>query len=400
MKKLMVSFLVAVFTITAATAQYRDTRSGFDGDFFSLEGAIELFKNSRNLEEFERRLNSRDSWVNNLDLNYDGRTDYVRVEHQRQGDFHAIILQVPVSRYDVQDVAVIEIERTSSREALLQIVGDEYLYGDQVIAEPFDGNVRYDRGNGPNTYENYGRGYINVFYWPIVNSFFNNGYRVYVSPYRWSYYPTYWQPWRPCTWDVFRPRIVVFHRNYRVVNVHRVQRVHNFYKPNRRYCSNVFLRTNEVRVRKGKQPYYRANEPRYNGTNTRNSSPANGGNVYTRSNDRSIYKGTNSRMQSSDRGRDYTPRTSTSSRVNSGRDTHTSSDRVQSNHSRNNGKIERSSTSTQRGNTSTSKLGNSQGKKQASNVNRSSPQVSKNTSSKKSTSKSTGSSKKFTSRSY
>ena len=50
------SFLVAVFTITAASAQYRDTRSGYDGDFFSLEGAIELFKNSRNLQAINQNI--------------------------------------------------------------------------------------------------------------------------------------------------------------------------------------------------------------------------------------------------------------------------------------------------------------------------------------------------------
>jgi hypothetical protein len=62
-------------------------------------------------------------------LNYDGRIDYIRVEHRRQGNYHAIILQALVDRYEVQDVAVIEIEIIGRREAILQIVGDEDLYG-------------------------------------------------------------------------------------------------------------------------------------------------------------------------------------------------------------------------------------------------------------------------------
>ena len=58
------------------------------GDNFSLEGALELFKKSASPEEFERMLNSPDSKVNNLDLNNDGNTDYVRVIDRNEGNVH------------------------------------------------------------------------------------------------------------------------------------------------------------------------------------------------------------------------------------------------------------------------------------------------------------------------
>ena len=395
MKKLMMSFLATVFLFTTASAQNINARSGFDGDFFSLEGAIEMFKNSRNLQEFEKRLNSKDSWVNNLDLNHDRRIDYIRVEHQRQGDFHAIILQVPISRNDLQDIAVIEIEKTNSRRALLQIVGDKYLYGDQVIAEPFDVNVRSDQWSGPSVNETYERGFINVFYWPIVSSLFNRGYQVYVSPYRWSYYPTYWQPWRPYTWNIFRPRIVVFQRYHRVVNVHRVHRVHNFYTPNRRYSSNVFRRTNQVRVRNGRQPYYRANRPNYNRNNNqlnsrsrvgkgrsknRNSSLRSRRSANIRSNDQRV----NSRVQSSASRRKNARGTVSGSRINSDRNIRNNKGLVQSKRSRSNRNIKQNSTSAQNRNTNTR---NSRRKKQTSNINRSSSRISKSTRSKRSTSR-------------
>ena len=74
-------------------AQTEADSTGFDGDNFSLEGALELFKDSKSLEDFEKKLNQKENHVNNLDLNKDGDTDYIRVEDNMDGDVHAIVLQ-------------------------------------------------------------------------------------------------------------------------------------------------------------------------------------------------------------------------------------------------------------------------------------------------------------------
>ena len=252
MKKLIFSCLLSVLFFSATNAQYGTERTGYEGDYFSLEGALELFKQSHSIRDFERKINTEDKWVNNLDLDYDGRTDYIRVEHKRKGDFHAIILQVPIDRYNVQDVAVIEIEVIGRREAILQIIGDEDLYGEEVVVEPIEG---YSNSRG--SYDpDYGD-YVNVYYWRPVQYILGKQYRTYVSPYRWQYYPTWWSPWRQCAWDIFRPRIVIYHRHYHVVHHHRVVRVHNFYRPYRSYSHHVVHRSNEVRVSYGKQPIHR-----------------------------------------------------------------------------------------------------------------------------------------------
>lgn len=257
MKKIMFSWLVSLFMISAASAQYGVERTGYDGDYFSLEGAIELFRESNSLRDFERKINRRDNWVNNLDLDYDGRVDYIRVEHRRQGDFHAIILQAPLSRYDVQDVAVIEIEQTGSREAVLQIVGDEDLYGEEIIVEPYE-EQGYSSSRGGRTSEyDVRRDYVNVYYWPAVQDILRPDYAVYVSPYRWQYYPTWWSAWTPYTWYDYHPRIVVYRNRCRVVNIHRVVHVHNFYRPYRVYSPIVVQRTNVVRVNHGREPIHR-----------------------------------------------------------------------------------------------------------------------------------------------
>ena len=75
--------------------------------------------------------------VNNLDLNEDGETDYIRVVDNMDGDAHALVLQAVLSETESQDVAVIEIEKQGAEAAILQIVGDADIYGEQTIAEPF-----------------------------------------------------------------------------------------------------------------------------------------------------------------------------------------------------------------------------------------------------------------------
>ena len=254
MRKLIFSMMLSFVFLTASTAQEGIERTGFDGDFFSLEGAIDVFKNSNSIKDFERKLNTRDNWVNNLDLNHDGRTDYIRVEHKSSGDYHAIILQVPVSRREVQDIAVIEIEKTGRRSAILQIIGDEYLYGEEVIVEPYEGYATSGGQGGPNADYNFNRRNINVYYWSPIQYIFGRRYRAYVSPYRWSYYPSWWSPWNCYRWDYFYPRNRIYRSSYRISYVHRVYRVHDFYRPYRVVCPSVYTRTNRVKRTTNWQP--------------------------------------------------------------------------------------------------------------------------------------------------
>jgi hypothetical protein len=261
MKKLLLIWLLSGMFFSAATAQYDDALpTGYEGDYFSLEGALDLFKNSRSLDQFERKLNTRDNWVNNLDLNYDGRTDYIRVEHRRQGDFHAIILQALVGTWEVQDVAVIEIEKVSRRDAILQIIGDEDLYGEEVIVEAYDRNTLVSRGRNYRSDYGYRTNYVNVYHWSPIQFIFGRNYVRYVSPFHHHYYPSWYSSWDRCHWDVFRPRIRHYHAYYRPVRIHRVINVHHFYKPQRAYCHTVLAKTNKVRVKHGKKTI---NRPRY-----------------------------------------------------------------------------------------------------------------------------------------
>ncbi len=100
-----------------------------------------MFQNSSSPEDFEKAINTEGNHVNNLDLDGDGDIDYVRVVGKMDKDFHVFVLQVSVSATENQDIAVIEIEKTGTETAIIQIIGDEDIYGEQVIVEPDGGGM-------------------------------------------------------------------------------------------------------------------------------------------------------------------------------------------------------------------------------------------------------------------
>lgn len=240
--------LLALFLAPAAQAQDAATDStGLPGDDFSLAGALDLFKQSKDLESFEQALNADDQHVNNLDLDGDGQVDYIRVEDHQDGDAHAIVLQVVVSKDETQDVAVIELEKSGKGEATVQIRGAEDLYGPDVIVEPYAEDDAATPSKGPAAPRLLRvRVWVNVWAWPCVAWIYGPTYVAWASPWHWSVYPRWWRPWRPHPYRVFwgwqRPRVVV----YRPVHVCRVTRAHAVYVPRARYAPRIRMATAPV----------------------------------------------------------------------------------------------------------------------------------------------------------
>ena len=244
----ILTLLAVFFAANTATAQDAES-TGLPGDNFSLEGALELFKKADSPEAFEKLLNSEDNHVNNLDLNDDNEIDYVRVVDNMDGDVHAIVLQVTVSEDESQDIAVIEIEKTGKDEAILQILGDEDVFGDETIVEPFEAEASENGKNGPNiTVE---RIVVNVWGWPSVRFVYAPGYRTWASPYRWRHYPVWFSPRRPHPFHVWHPFAVGYRPHYHVVTTHRVTRAHAVYAPRRVGSKTVNTRTTVVKTQKG-----------------------------------------------------------------------------------------------------------------------------------------------------
>ncbi|MCB0650227.1 MAG: hypothetical protein KDC85_03055 [Saprospiraceae bacterium] len=248
---MLIFALILLQTSVFAQSEPVDS-TGLPGDNFSLEGALEMFKISSSPEDFEKRLNEEDNDVNNLDLNEDGEIDYIRVEDKMEGNVHVLILQVPVNENEVQDIAVIEIEKTGEETAILQIEGDEDLYGPEVYAEPFEAEAEMDGKGGPSADIAVYRIVVNVWVWPSVRYIYAPNYVVWVSPYGWRVYPTWWRPWRPHPWRWHYNRCTRYHAHYRVVHTHRVVNAHRVYAPHRRTSVTVKQRTTTVGVKKTK----------------------------------------------------------------------------------------------------------------------------------------------------
>ena len=246
MKSIFTFILACFLGTTIAQSEIQET--GLPGDHFSLEGVLELYKKSKSPEDFEKKLNKKSSDVNNLDLNEDGDVDYIQVFDYMEGDVHAIALRVAVSENESQDVAVIEIEKTGDERAILQIIGNEEVYGEEILVEPYEEISGSQDGNGPDASNYYRtRIVVNVWFWPSVRYIYRPNYVVWHSPWRWRYYPRWWSPWRPLTWGVYSSRIVVWRPRYHRVTTHRVVRAHKVYTPRRTTSVTVANRTTVIK---------------------------------------------------------------------------------------------------------------------------------------------------------
>ncbi len=243
---LLPCFLLSM-NLVAQNSEEVDTAdsTGLPGDHFSLQGALDLFKNSKSLEEFEQKLNTESNNVNNLDLNGDGDIDYVKVVDNMKDDVHAIVLQVDVSEKESQDVAVIELEKNGNESALVQIIGDEELYGDSIYVEPAEETNATDDGIGKGpAYRNYSPVgiIVNVWHWHCVKFVYAPAYVVWASPWRWHKYPGWWKPWRPHPWRWHHVHCRHYHHHYHHAMLHRSIRAHKHYGPHRKTSAIVVVR--------------------------------------------------------------------------------------------------------------------------------------------------------------
>lgn len=155
-------------------------------DNLDLQAVASIFGESRNLEDFERRLNDPSLQISNLDLNNDQYVDYLRVIEVADNDARIIVIQAVLGQDMFQDVATIELERRNTRNSLsptvyVQVVGNPYLYGPNYIYEPY------------------------YWYRPVFfDLMWGPHYTLYYSPWYWGYYPAYYSYWRPM--PVFRYR--------------------------------------------------------------------------------------------------------------------------------------------------------------------------------------------------
>lgn len=291
-------------------------------DNLDLRAVADIFGDSKDLADFERRLNDPEFQISNLDLNDDNEVDYLRVIETVEGNVHVVIIQSVLDRDVYQDVATIDIERNQSNKVQVQIVGNEYMYGPNYIYEP-------------------------VYYTaPVIYaSFWSVNYRPYVSNWYWNYYPRYYTAWNP--YPVFRYRNNIninlnFNNSYRYVSTRSSSRavvVYNSRRSNgyeRQHPNYSFSRRNatvtnryELDQRRGTRST--SNYSRNNSDSRREIASRNTGRDYSQNRgtaSRSNSAQTSTEQRNTNR-RDYSTNRSNTTRENTTRSSSTQRDNSQ-----------------------------------------------------------------------
>ncbi|MFZ4583252.1 MAG: hypothetical protein ACOYM7_11445 [Paludibacter sp.] len=170
-----ITSLIAILTVAFSIqgmARQRIQVEAVNNDlsyYLDLKAIASIFGDSRDLEDFERRINDSDAEISNLDLNGDGDIDYLRVIETSENNTHVVVIQAILDRNVFQDVATVVVDRDRYQRSYVQIIGDPYIYGNNYIIEP-------------------------VFYHTprILSWFWTPYYRSWYSPYTWGYYPHYY----------------------------------------------------------------------------------------------------------------------------------------------------------------------------------------------------------------
>lgn len=200
---LLFALFCSVFAIQVQgqSRTYVNATNSEISDNLDLRVVASIFGDSKNLNDFERRLNDPKLQISNLDLNNDYQVDYLRVIESVEKNTHVVIIQSVLDRDIYQDVATIEVEKDRYNKVQIQVIGNTYLYGHNYIYEPIYYKTPY-----------------------IYASFWAPYYRPYISTWCWNYYPSYYYAWNP--YPVYRYRYNInncinTYNNYNYVNYRR-----------------------------------------------------------------------------------------------------------------------------------------------------------------------------------
>ena len=94
----------------------------------NLDATTELAKKAKDAADFERLLNSQTEAINNIDLNDDGKVDYIKVTEYGSGEKRGFSLTDEISPGKIQEIATIDIQREADK-ATVQTTGNPSLYG-------------------------------------------------------------------------------------------------------------------------------------------------------------------------------------------------------------------------------------------------------------------------------
>jgi hypothetical protein len=243
---LIAIFIMALSTQAANAQRIKVNAVNDDISYYlDLKAIASTFGDSRDLEDFERRINDFDARISNLDLNSDGDVDYLRVIETSENNTHVVVIQAILDQDVFQDVATIVVERDRYRRSYVQVIGDPYIYGSNYIIEP----VFYNTAR-------------------ILSWFWSPYYRAYYSPYYWRYYPRHYHYRRPVHINIYLSHVhgcINYNHHYRYSNNWRSDYAYNLHRN---------ISRNDYGIKHADRDYSRRNESisnRYEMDRKRNS---------------------------------------------------------------------------------------------------------------------------------
>jgi hypothetical protein len=169
----------STYNVTVQQTVGSDAADGLD-----LQAVGNLVKRAEDAAMFERVLNDPDTGLNNLDLDENNQVDYIQVTEYGSGNLRGFSLTVDLSGGQTQEVATIEIEK-SSDGAHIQTYGNSHIYGS-------------------NHYYHSRTSLTDVL---IIGWLFSGNRSFYHSPWGYNRYPSYYNGYAPRSYDSYRRNV-------------------------------------------------------------------------------------------------------------------------------------------------------------------------------------------------
>lgn len=106
---LSIAFFILLINSINAQKVNVYAKNSYVEDNLDLNAVSMIFSQSVDAADFETRLNYPDERISNLDLNHDGKVDYLRVSEKIQNNIKIIIIQSEIQTNIFEDVATINI---------------------------------------------------------------------------------------------------------------------------------------------------------------------------------------------------------------------------------------------------------------------------------------------------
>ncbi len=155
----------------------------YAGDGLDLATIGTLLKKADNAADLEKLLNDPKTGINNLDLNEDGKVDYIKVTEYGNDKVKGFSLTVEPAPGETQEVATIDIEKEGNDKVEVEVRGNEQIYGQ---------NHYY--------HNSFGITDMLFMYWLF------RPHPFYMSPWGYGHYPGGYQPYNTVSYSRYKSR--------------------------------------------------------------------------------------------------------------------------------------------------------------------------------------------------